>query len=286
MENAKRSVKNLLRSVGLLDLLIELKVRIRDFTVVGFVRNLRYRLKGAPDRLPIPPPHLIYLAIGSTDVSAFLESGSVHARSLILDTLQKNGLAMEQFDDVLDFGCGCGRIMRYWASLQKVRLYGMDYNPQLIKWCERNLSFARYQTNELHPPLRCDPEKFDFIYARSIFTHLPATLQRAWLRELWRVLKPHGLLLFTVSGLVYHSWLTDSEKQKFDAGQLIVRDQDQAGKNLCAVFHPEKWMRRQLTQNGFALTDIVPGKAIKYFYQDVYLVQKRDTLPPPTEISL
>jgi SAM-dependent methyltransferase len=259
-----------------LDPLIQLKVIVQGFTLSGFARNLQYRLQGSPDRLPIPPAHLLYLVIGSIDVRLFLESGRVHADRLIQGTLQKNGFAMDEFKSVLDFGCGCGRIMRYWASLNKVSLYGVDYNSKLIKWCRRNLPFADYQVNKLLPPLGYESEKFDFVYVRSVFTHLPQTLQLEWLKEFRRILKPNGVLLFTVSGRAYYSWMTDDEKERYDAGQLVVREQDQAGKNLCAVFHPEEWVSNQVAQSGYALVDFIPGKTVEYFYQDTYLVQKRD----------
>jgi SAM-dependent methyltransferase len=274
----KAFIKKLARSVGLLEPLIERQVRITRFTVDGWVRNLRYRIHGAPDGLPIPPAHLIYLVIGSTDISAFLASGRAHAHTLILGTLQKNGFAMDDFENVLDFGCGCGRVMRYWASLKSVNLFGTDFNHKLIDWSKRNLPFASYQVNELRPSLGYESGKFEFIYARSVFTHLPEELQVEWLKELCRVLCPDGLLLFTVSGRGYYSWMTDCEKGKYDSGHLIVREADHAGKNLCAAFHPEEWVRNQLRQYSLTCVDFVPGSPAPYLLQDTYLVQKLDTV--------
>ena len=41
---------------------------------------------------------------------------------------------------------------------------------------------------------------FDLIYAVSVFTHLDLDLGRRWLADLHRILKPGGLLLFSVHG--------------------------------------------------------------------------------------
>lgn len=270
----KAYIRQLAGSAGLLDPLVELKVAVEGFSLHGLARNLQYRTRGAPDGLPIPSPHLIYLVIGSRDVHAFLESGRVHAHKLILGTLARNGFALAEFDNVLDFGCGCGRVMRYWAAQDRVHLHGTDYNPKLIAWCRRNLPFADYQVNGLRPPLSYVGGTFDLVYARSVFTHLPEALQSEWLAELRRILRPGGMLLFTVSGRTYRSWMTDDEQERYDAGQLVVRDGDRAGRNLCAVFHPQRWMEERIVQGGYDVVDVVPGREVEYLYQDTYLVRR------------
>jgi ubiquinone/menaquinone biosynthesis C-methylase UbiE len=57
--------------------------------------------------------------------------------------------------------------------------------------------FAQFEVNGLAPPLAYEANHFDFIYALSVFTHLPESLQTAWMSELARVLKPGGYLLMT-----------------------------------------------------------------------------------------
>ena len=101
---AKQYIKKFAVLVGLLDHLMEIQARVRSFKLATLASNLRYRIMGAPDHLPIPPAHLIYLAIGSTNISSFLKSGRVHAFTLILKTLQKHDFSIDEFDNVLDFG--------------------------------------------------------------------------------------------------------------------------------------------------------------------------------------
>jgi hypothetical protein len=48
---------------------------------------------------------------GTPEVNWFLEGGRLAAQS-VRETLEKNGLALEAFSAVLDFGCGCGRVLR------------------------------------------------------------------------------------------------------------------------------------------------------------------------------
>jgi len=254
--------------------LFELKVRAKNTNLPTFTRNLALRWKGSPDHLPIPPAHLMYVVMGSTDVHDFLESGRVHSHSIILGPLEKNGYRFEKFQDVLDFGCGCGRIIRTFTHFSSVSLHGTDINPKLVGWCTDNLPFACFSVNTIEPPLDFEPGSFDFIYARSVFTHLPEELQIAWLNEFFRLLRPTGVFLFTTHGATYASLLNAEEERIFLSGTMVIRNSMRAGTNDCAVFHPEQWVRRQLRQARFRFIDFIEGRKEKYLYQDIYIAEK------------
>ena len=267
-------IKKVARLLGIFGPLIEIKSRFKQFSINNFIRDLEYKIKGAPDGLPIPPAHLRYLVIGTTSISTFLDSGKIHADELIQETLKKNNFSIVGFQNVLDFGCGCGRIIRYWKYLENTNLYGVDFNPKLIDWCTKNLPFAQYKINKLYPKVNYETEYFDFIYARSVFTHLPLELQIEWLNEFSRLLKHDGILLFTTRGATSLSLLDQDEKAKYKQNQLIVRDVDYAGQNLCTVFHPPKYVKHLLNENKFTLIDFVPGKDVGHMHQDIYLAIK------------
>jgi SAM-dependent methyltransferase len=273
----KELAKRKLSQLGIFDYCIFLwEDQIKRFNHKRLANNLWYRINGAPDNLPIPSPYLIWLVVGSSDVQAFLESGSIHAFDLIQHTLEKNGITMNHFEAILDFGCGCGRIMRYWKNLKYVQLYGSDYNPILIRWCRHHLPFAQFEVNDLPPPLSFSDKQFDFVYARSIFTHLSQNLQFAWLDELWRVLKPGGYLLITVSGDQFLDRLTPPETEEYQAGNLVVRANELAGKNYCAVYHPRSYVRQELASDKFEIVDFIPGSKDKsYCLQDTYLLRRQ-----------
>ena len=154
----------------------------------------------------------------------------------------------------------------------------MDYNPRLIEWCQRHLPFAQFRVNQLEPPLPCEAEYFDFIYARSIFTHMTEELQEAWLQELRRVLKPNGTLLFTVSGGMYSHLLLPDELEQYQDGRLVVRDAMLAGENACASFHPPAYVDYLWPQHGFEISDFLPGGQVHYALQDTYLARKRSSV--------
>ena len=71
-------------------------------------------------------------------------------------------------DAVLDWGCGCGRVIRQWGQVENTQIYGSDYNPELIAWGRSALPFARLSTNGLAPPLPFPDDSFDFLYGISV----------------------------------------------------------------------------------------------------------------------
>jgi len=234
--------------------------------------NIRYWSGIAPDSLPIPPLKLIVLVAGTPRISWFLESGKLAAWS-ILDTLRKNGLNIDNFQTILDFGCGCGRVIRRWNSLERANIYGADYNPELTDWCRRKLTFAQFETNQLFPPLSYSDEKFDFIYALSVFTHMREALQLLWINELSRVIRPGGYLLITTHGEPYFEKLTREEQKELKTGRLIVRCEEASGTNLCSVYHPVKYVQEKLAK-GFEVVDFIPEGAKGNPSQDIFLLRK------------
>lgn len=273
-------VRGTLGRAGLLPLAWRTRRRLRAARRIH-VANLQARLHAerAPDGLPVPPPRLRYIVGGSTDVTRFLAGGERLAR-MIEDTLARNGIQLERLGAILDFGAGCGRIARHWHALEAVEVHGTDYNAELIDWCRANLPFGRFETNELAPPLPCPDGRFDFVYAYSVFTHLPEELQRAWFAELRRVLRPRGHLLVTTHGDAFaERRLEAAALERYRRGELVVRMEEVAGTNTCAAFHPRGYVSDEI--GGFDIVELVPGAGpgsgkAGAVPQDVYLLRASD----------
>jgi len=264
-----RRIKNIIKRVWLLNRFKELWILIRELPKIVKFR-LRNRQTGG---LPIPTLRLIYLVAGSYDISWFLNSGKLGAESM-QDILNKNGIDITKFQAILDFGCGVGRVIRYFNTLNGPALYGTDYNPDLIVWCRKNLKFAEFQTNPLAGSLDYKDEQFDFIYALSVFTHLREPLQIFWIKELSRVLKPGGYLFITVHGEKYYlPQLLSEDQERFRRGELVVYGGEKEGSNICTAFHPEEYVRRKLAKD-LIVVDHVPEGALGNPRQDVYLLKK------------
>jgi len=172
---------------------------------------------------------------GTADADWFLRSGRAGYEAIAAH------VRLEEIESVLDFGCGCGRVTRWWRDFPG-SLAGSDLDPQAVVWCRRNLPFARFEVNGLEPPLVFEDGSFDLVYALSVFTHLTADLQLAWRDELRRVLRPTGVLLMTTHGRSYLPRLAGGERARFERGELVIRWGDLPGTNLCSAYHPERYL--------------------------------------------
>jgi SAM-dependent methyltransferase len=245
---------------------------IRDYG-----RTLRWRVKEGSnvrfdaEGIPLPPAELLFLISGRFDnVDGYLLDGTLHLQNM-QKVLEKNGIGIEAFDAILDFGCGCGRVLRQIRQRTSAKLFGCDYNAKLVGWCRQNLSFATFTQNRLQGNLEYPDRSFDFIYAWSVFTHLTEHQSIFWIDELRRVLRPGGYLYFTTHGRAFETLVPDALKEQFHAGKLVVKGEDMSGKNYCAAFHPQRYVQEEMTR-GLKIIDFIEGKPER-LEQDVYLMQ-------------
>jgi 2-polyprenyl-3-methyl-5-hydroxy-6-metoxy-1,4-benzoquinol methylase len=231
--------------------------------------RINNRLRG---NLPVPPPRLIALVAGGRSAWWFLKQGS-DANKKLRKILRRNGVRIKERTAILDFGCGVGRVMRYWTDLRDTKLYGSDYNPKLIAWSQKHLPFAEFSVNTLQPKLQYDDRTFDLIYLFSVFTHLVERDQKGWLRAFSRALKPGGYLFITTMGRRYLDDMTPEQRREFANGKLVVRNVEVNGENACGAFHPEQYVRKEWGKL-FKVVDFVEGGG-PGDRQDCWLLQRR-----------
>jgi SAM-dependent methyltransferase len=100
---------------------------------------------------------------------------------------------------VLDFGCGWGRLTRFFArDVAPGNLFGCDPVQGILDLCAANRVPAVLERCEYVPQSLPFAERFDIAYAFSVFTHLSESSHRASLRALHASLKPDGLLVLTI----------------------------------------------------------------------------------------
>jgi SAM-dependent methyltransferase len=215
---------------------------------------------------PLPPRRLMVRVAGTADADWFLRSGRASYDAIVAH------MPPERLGSVLDFGCGCGRVTRYWHEFHG-SVAGSDLSTEAVEWCRGNLAFARFEVNELTPPLAFEDESFDLVYALSVFTHLTADLQLAWRDDLRRALRPGGHLLLTTHGRSYLPRLDERERARFERGEVVVRWGDLAGTNLCSAYHPESYLRETFAR-GFAFLELEAEGARGNPTQDLVLLRK------------
>ncbi|MDQ6852402.1 MAG: class I SAM-dependent methyltransferase [Actinomycetota bacterium] len=163
-------------------------------------------------RYPLPSEELMHRVAGDGDGARFLEIGERSARQ-IDQVLAAVGRSLGEFGSILDWGCGCGRIIRWFDDLAaKTSLYGVDIDEQAITWCDQNLPFATFSVCQPQPPLEFPDGHFDLVFNHSVLTHLDERFQDFWLAELRRVTRPGGIVLLSVHGEYAFSVTEDAER--------------------------------------------------------------------------
>ncbi len=149
---------------------------------------------------PWPGEELALRVTGTTEKKVFFESGQQSVRDLnrALGVLDRS---LESYPSILEFGCGCGRIILWLGHLAgAASLHGVDIDERAIRWAQDNMPYATFKVNSALPPLDYPDDSFDLVYNHSVFTHLDEEYQDRWLEELRRVTKPGGTILLTVHG--------------------------------------------------------------------------------------
>jgi ubiquinone/menaquinone biosynthesis C-methylase UbiE len=113
---------------------------------------------------------------------------------------------------VLELGCGSGRYAVHVASGVGCRVIGIDVNEPGIERAKKlaaaeglgeRVSFAQCDASK---PLRFADSHFDAVFSNDALCHIAG--REGVLREMWRVLKPRGRMLFSdaliVGGVISH----------------------------------------------------------------------------------
>jgi SAM-dependent methyltransferase len=118
-----------------------------------------------------------------------------------------------RMQNILEMGVGLGRLMIHYFPFQ-ANLYGCDVTPETIEWTRKKLgNRVNIELTGLEPPLPYASGFFDFVYANSVFTHVPCQLIDAWADELRRIIRPGGFLIF--STLDANHYLRDLTYREF-----------------------------------------------------------------------
>ena len=165
-------------------------------------------------------------------------------------------------DSYLDFGCASGRVLRHFCCQSDIpHLWGTDINGRHIKWLNDYLPRRlKVIHNHCIPNLQIADNSIDVISAFSVFTHID-TFETAWLAELYRILKPGGLVYLTVQNDDSWRFLRNAGPSQMLVDRLQKRDPNFM--NLLQAELPD-------TRLDFRHTDLGPYRAV-VFHSDRYL---------------
>jgi SAM-dependent methyltransferase len=191
----------------------------------------------------------------------------------------KRYVGVEPSDDVLDAGCGVGRAALGLADYLTGRYEGFDIDPEMIRWCQENITAERPSFRFTHVPVfngayneggiaaseltfPYPDDSFDIVFGLSLFTHLlPEDLER-YLSETRRVLRASGRVLFTFF-LMRPKSREILQRGGWIAERLLARDQ---GDYTTLYDQPEEligyrqgYVREAFERNGFEIKEFFWG---------------------------
>lgn len=114
------------------------------------------------------------------------------------DCYRKIGKEIDVHTKILDFGCGWGRIIRFFmADVHHENLFGIDCYEEALEAAKQHNKWCQFSVSKTMPPTDCPDNSFDIIYLYSVFSHLSEEAHMLWVNEFNRLLKPGGLLIAT-----------------------------------------------------------------------------------------
>jgi SAM-dependent methyltransferase len=246
------------------------QLAMRANFVINIPSNRRFR-RDHPG-LAMPPASLMFETQTATDYERYWSGGRERAN-----------FVMNLFDQhlpsgplrVCEWGCGPGRVIRHLPTFEgerTVEAFGTDYSPESIEWCSAHIPDVTFRLNSLEPPLPFEDNAFDALYSFSVYTHLAPDLQRLWLAENLRVVRPGGIVLFTVHGDSYRSRLVGNELEEYERTGVVVRAGVDEGGPWFTTYQSPEQVERELVKDSEILHREVYESG--HSRQDVWAVRK------------
>jgi len=130
------------------------------------------------------------------DLRSFMETGRREV-SLLMYQLQALNIPVRH-DAALDFGCGVGRLSQPLARYFE-RVVGVDISSEMVRLANQinqHPGRVRYVCNAREDLFVLATGAFTFMYSSVVLQHMEPASALGYLRELFRVVAPGGVLVF------------------------------------------------------------------------------------------
>ena len=134
------------------------------------------------------------------DKSQFFDSGKQEVEN-ILAFLKEQQVQPIDFELVMDFGCGAGRISRA-LSQHFNKVVGVDASPTMVALAEEeNQEFAdkvSFKLNQEEDLRQFPDNSFSMTFTVITLQHIPSAQSVGFITEFIRLIKPGGLAVFQI----------------------------------------------------------------------------------------
>lgn len=151
----------------------------------------------------VPEPSLQRLWNGTSGVNLATQGASFFRR--MTRRFEEHGQAPLADCEVLDFGCGWGRLTRFFGrDVDHSSIFGCDPVQGILDECVRAGVPGTFARSDFLPEaLPFEEREFGLVFAFSVFTHLSAEACEASIDAIYRGMAAGGLLVITVRPRAY-----------------------------------------------------------------------------------
>lgn len=188
----------------------------------------------------------------------------VTRKKYIWSELEKLLCSLEDGDNILDVGCGNGRLLENLTN-KKINYLGVDNSEELLKLARTNYPDHEFKTADLLSLTSSIKEKFDLVISVAVFHHLPSEeLRLQALEQLRSVCAPQGRIVFSVwklwtnkkyqRYLLKNIWEKITLRSDLDFGDLLFPWKDDRGKAVSERYYhafTKTELKKLLTRSGF-----------------------------------
>jgi SAM-dependent methyltransferase len=190
--------------------------------------------------------------------------------------LADQGMSFKDTTSLLEFASGYGRITRFLVTrIAPQKITVSDIDSAAVRFNSATFGTSPLVSTQNPSNFICT-RKFQLIFVASLFTHLNYALWVPWLKRLYELLEPGGLLIFSTRDLQHYSlndyieFIEDGfafEKSNETLGRLKVNTY---GTTLVT----EGWVRKTIQDHECGeLRAYYPHKL---WQQDIYVIKKPD----------
>jgi SAM-dependent methyltransferase len=179
---------------------------------------------------------------------------------------------LSKINSFLDFASGYGRLTRFLVQ---------ELCPENIWVCDIYKNAVRFQAEQfgvnsivstLKPEDYHDKRRYDYIFVASLFSHLPEDSFIGWLRRLYDLLTPEGILVFSVHDTaIVPAHLKSGDKEIVFAAESESRTLD---KNTYGTTYVSETFVRDVIAKVTGKTVYHRKKRVLWSFQDVYVISK------------
>lgn len=133
---------------------------------------------------------------GRWELADFLKSGEELVEQY-WKILRREG-APETFDQVLDFGCGVGRLTLAWTR-HASQVTGVDISRPMVEKGRQIMAgqeAIHFELNQRDDLSLFPDNHFDLVFSHVVLQHMPWSLAQVYLSEFARICKPGGWVAF------------------------------------------------------------------------------------------